>query len=289
MANLYHESINLQETYDEASIRETGMELGIRGRVALVTAGSRGFGRATAVELAREGAAIAVCARGEAELATAVADITAAGAGRVLPGIVDVTDGVAVERFVGEVEHELGPIELMLLNAGGPPAGNFADLDLEQWSAAYRLNLESSIRLCSLVLPGMRRRGYGRIVQITSVTVRQPVENLLLSNVIRPATHALVKNLAVEAAPDGVTINTVAPGFHLTSAVERLITRKIETGAARDRFEVLSGWESEIPAGRLGEADELAALIVFLMSSQAGYITGQCIAADGGWIRGTFS
>ena len=264
------------------------MELGIKGRTALLTAASRGFGRATAMRLAAEGAKIAVCARGEADLAAVVADLRAAGAAAVVASALDVVDGPAVERFVEEVRHDMGPVDLMLLNAGGPPAGNFEELSLEQWEAAYRLNLESSLRLCRLVLPDMTGRGYGRIVQIASVTVKQPVENLILSNVIRPATHALIKTLSLEAAPGGVTVNTVAPGFHLTSAVERLIDKKIETGAARTREEVLSAWEAEIPAGRLGEADELAALIVFLMSEKAGYITGQCIASDGGWVRGTF-
>jgi 3-oxoacyl-[acyl-carrier protein] reductase len=133
----------------------------------------------------------------------------------------------------------------------------------------------------------MVERGWGRIVQITSVSVMQPVENLLLSSVLRPAVQALAKTLANEVAASGVTVNSVAPGFHLTSAVDRLITRKIEdTGCTRQ--DVLDQWTSEIPAGRLGEADELAALVVFLMSEVAGYITGQCVASDGGWIKGTF-
>jgi 3-oxoacyl-[acyl-carrier protein] reductase len=251
-------------------------------------AGSRGFGRAVAEGLGGEGAQVALCARGEADLAEAVAAVRAAGAARVLPGVVDVTDARAVSDFVTEVEHALGPVELLLVNGGGPPAGNFFELDDAQWQAALELNLLSAVRLCRRVLPGMMERGWGRIVQVTSVTVRQPVENLLLSNVVRPAAHALIKNLALEAAPRGVTLNSVAPGFHLTSAVERLIDRKLEQGAASSREEVLAGWEAEIPAGRLGEARELAALILFLMSDGAGYVTGQCIAGDGGWIKGTF-
>jgi 3-oxoacyl-[acyl-carrier protein] reductase len=149
------------------------------------------------------------------------------------------------------------------------------------------LTLQSAVQLCQLVLPGMMERGYGRIVQITSIAARQPVSNLLLSNVLRPAVHALTRSLANEAASHGVTVNSVAPGFHLTSAVERLIRKKIEQeGCSRD--EVLAEWEREIPAGRLGHPDELAALVLFLMSRKASYITGQCIVADGGWVRGTF-
>jgi len=264
------------------------MDLGLRGKTALVTAGSRGFGLATAVELAREGADVALCARGEEDLASATALVGAAGPGRVLPGSVDVTDADAVERFATEVEHGLGPVDLMLVNAGGPPAGTFDEIDLEQWDEAYRLTLESAVRLCKRVLPGMRERKFGRVVQVTSVTVRQHVHNLMLSNVIRPAAHALIKQLARESAADGVTLNSVAPGFHTTSAIDRIVADRIAKGQAADRGEVLAGWEREIPAGRLGEPEELAALIVFLMSEQAGYVTGQVIAADGGWVQGTF-
>ena len=270
------------------------MDLGLRGRTALVTAASRGFGRATAELLAAEGARVAMCARGAEELEEAAEAVQEAGeevyggaGGRVLARALDVTDDAAVTAFVAETTESLGPIDLLVVNAGGPPAGNFPDLDLEQWEAAYRLTVESAVRLCRLVLPGMMERGFGRIVPITSVSVRQPVENLMLSSVLRPAVQALVKTLADEAAPRGVTVNSVAPGFHNTSAVERLIAAKVEQeGCTRE--DVIDGWTGAIPAGRLGEPEELAALIVFLMSKQAGYITGQCVTADGGWVRSTF-
>jgi len=134
----------------------------------------------------------------------------------------------------------------------------------------------------------MRARRFGRIVQVTSVAVREPVADLVLSNTIRPAAHALIHHLAREAAADGVTLNSVAPGFHATSAVERLVDRKLADGAAASRQEVLAAWEREIPARRLGEPEELAALVVFLMSRRAGYITGQLVTCDGGWVRATF-
>ncbi len=270
------------------------MDLGLAGRTALVTAASRGFGLATARLLAAEGCQVAMCARGEEDLAEAAADVCAAGedvyggcAGRVLAQALDVRDDAAVTAFVRRTEQELGPVELLLLNAGGPPAGAFADLELADWEAAYRLTIESAVRLCRLVLPGMKERGWGRIVAVTSVAVLQPVENLVLSNVLRPAVQGLVKSLSDEAAPRGVTVNAVAPGFHATSAVERLIAAKVAaTGCSRE--DVIAGWTGAIPAGRLGEADELAALVVFLMSAQAGYVTGQCVVADGGWVRGAF-
>jgi len=270
------------------------MDLGLRGRTALVMAASRGFGRAVAIQLAAEGARVAMCARGEGDLDEAAEDVRAAGqeafggaGGEVLPRALDVTDGKAVAGFVADLERDWGGIDLLLVNAGGPPAGTFSELDLDQWEAAYRLTVESAVRLCRLVMPGMIQRRWGRIVQITSVSVLQPVENLLLSSVMRPAVHALTRNLALEGAPSGVTVNSVAPGFHTTSAVERLITKKIEqTGCTRE--DVLADWTAEIPAGRLGEPDELAALVLFLMSARAGYITGQCLVSDGGWVKRTF-
>ena len=262
------------------------MDLGLGNRVALLTAASRGFGLATALQLAAEGARVALCARGAADLERARRAVSAAGCPQVIAAPVDLTDGPAVEQFVARVERDLGPIDLALINAGGPPAGNLADLDLDAWEAAYRLTLESAVRLCRRLLPGMRRRRFGRIVQITSVTARQPLSGLTLSNVLRPAAHALIHDLARQAAADGVTLNSVAPGFHATSAIERIIAERLASGAAATRAEVLAGWEAEIPAGRLGRPEELAALICFLMSSHAAYITGQCIVADGGWVAG---
>ncbi len=270
------------------------MDLGLRGRTALVTAGSRGFGLATACLLAEEGCRVALCARGEEELAEAAAEVRAAGedvwggsGGRVVARALDVRDDAAVSGFAAQVAQDLGPIDLLLVNAGGPPAGGFLDLDLEAWEAGYRLTIESAVRLCRLVLPGMMDRGFGRIVAVTSVAVLQPVDNLVLSNALRPAVQGLVKSLSDLAAPRGVTVNAVAPGFHATSAVERLIAARM-AAAGCSREDVIAGWTGAIPAGRLGEAEELAALIGFLMSVRAGYITGQCVVADGGWVRGAF-
>jgi 3-oxoacyl-[acyl-carrier protein] reductase len=270
------------------------MDLGLEGRTALVTAASRGFGLATARLLAAEGCRVAMCARGEEDLAAAADSVRTAGeavwggrGGRVLSRSLDVRDADAVATFVRETADHLGPVDLLLVNAGGPPAGNFADLDLADWEAAYRLTFESALRLCRLVLPGMMERGFGRIVAITSVSVLQPVDNLVLSSVLRPAVQALVKSLAREAGPQGVTVNAVAPGFHATSAVERLIAAETAK-SGQSREDVIGGWTRDIPVGRLGEPDELAALVAFLMSPRAAYITGQCVVADGGWVRGTF-
>jgi 3-oxoacyl-[acyl-carrier protein] reductase len=263
------------------------LDLGIKDRTALVTAGSRGLGLAVAEILAAEGARVALCARGADDLAAAEAAVKAAAGGAVLAGRVDMAAPGELEGFVDEVERTLGPVDLCLVNAGGPPAGNFLDLTLAQWEQAYRLTLESAVRTCRRVLPGMLERGYGRIVAVTSVAVRQPVENLTLSNVIRPAVHALVKDLSMLGAPRNVTVNAVEPGIHVTSALERLIAAKLEQGVP-SREAVMAAWVSEIPAGRTGEPAEFAALVAFLMSEQAGYITGRSVLADGGMARGTF-
>lgn len=270
------------------------MDLGLKGKTALVTAGSRGFGRAVALQLAAEGARVALCARGADDLNATAEDVREAGqavwggmAGGVLARPLDVRDTGAVTAFVDQVEAELGPIDLLLVNAGGPPAGNFLELEDEAWREAFDLSLGAAVRLCRRILPGMMERRWGRIVQITSVSVLQPVENLILSSVIRPAAHALIKVLSQEAAPRGVTVNSVAPGFHETSAVQRLIDKKVEQ-AGITAEEVVAGWTREIPAGRLGRPDELANLILFLMSEGAGYLTGQCLVSDGGWIKKTF-
>ncbi|MCB1184796.1 SDR family oxidoreductase [bacterium] len=266
------------------------MDLEIGGRRALVTAGSRGFGLATARRLVDAGVSVALCARGRDDLDTALAELNTRarasrgdGAAPVTGDLVDVTDPDAVAGFVAS----RGPADLLLVNAGGPPAGRFEDLDLEAWRAAYTLTVESAVRLCRLVVPGMAARGWGRVVVVTSVSVKQPVENLMLSSVLRPAVQALVRTLSDEYAGRGVTVNAVAPGYHTTSAVERLIAARMErTGCSRQ--DVLDGWTGEIPAGRLGDPDELGALAAFLMSGPAGYITGQQIVADGGWVRSTF-
>ena len=270
------------------------MDFGLKGKTALVMAGSRGFGRAVALELATEGANVALCARNAEDLTATAEDVRLTGeqiwggmAGTVLAQPLDVTDDQAVRDFIASTNAQLGPVDMLLVNAGGPPAGNFEDLDLATWKAAYELTLESAIRICQLVLPGMKERGWGRIVQITSVSVVQPVENLMLSSVLRPAVQALTKTLADDAAAFGVTVNSVAPGFHDTSAVQRLIIKKMsQTGCSAE--EVVAGWTKDIPVGRLGQADELAALIVFLMSKRASYITGQCLVSDGGWVKKTF-
>jgi len=271
---------------DDNEGKEENMDLGLTDKVALVTAASRGLGRAVAVRMAQEGAHVVMCARGEADLKVAAAAVDAAGPGRVLATPADVTNPEAMAELLGEAVDRLGPVSCCLINVGGPNPGIFSELRPARFRDAYVLLVESAVRTAKLVLPAMTKAGWGRIVQITSVSVRQPVPNLTLSNVLRPAVHALTKTLAIETAGSGVTVNSVAPGHHKTERILELVAAMAEK-TGRSAEELIAEAESEIPMGRMGQPEELAALVAFLMSDLAGFITGQCIVADGGWMRGT--
>lgn len=259
------------------------MKLGLDGRVALVAASSRGLGRAVAAELAAEGAAVIMCARGADALRQAADAIAATGA-RVHALAGDLSQPDEVQRIVRSGVAQFGPIDVLVTNTGGPPAGPFESHDREAWHAAVRQNLYSVIELVGAVLPGMKERRWGRIINVTSIAVKQPVDNLILSNSIRAAVTGLARTLANEVASFGVTVNNVMPGYTRTQRVEELAgniarARGITREAAR------AEWERQIPMGRLGEPEEFAALVAFLASERASYITGTSIPVDGGWIR----
>ena len=261
------------------------MDLGLAGRVAFVAAASKGLGRAIAEELAREGADIAICARSAGSLgetATAIGRET----GRdvlAIPG--DVSDAATVGKMITATIARFGRIDILVTNAGGPPSGKFESLDDRMWKEAADLTLMSVVNLVRAVLPGMKERGHGRIINVTSIAVKQPVDGLMLSNSLRAAVTGFARTLANEVAPLGITVNNVLPGYTRTERVEQLS----EAAAKREgisRESALARWESEIPMRRLGEPREFAALAAFLASDRASYITGQSIAVDGGWIRG---
>jgi len=260
------------------------MDLGLKGRVALIAAGSRGLGRAVAEELATEAASLVLCAREPRALAEAAATIADSTGAHVLAVPADVTINDDIKRVVEAGTERFGRIDILVTNAGGPPAGTFDQLTREQWEEATRLTLFSAIELTRQVLPGMKERRWGRILNITSVAVKQPVENLMLSNSLRAGLTGFARTLANEVAAEGITVNNILPGYTRTERLEDLARMMAEKqGISADEFR--SRWEKEIPMGRLGEPREFAALAAFLVSERASYITGASIQVDGGWIK----
>ena len=260
------------------------MDLGLNGKIALVAAASKGLGRAVAEELAAEGASLVLCARGNDELQATCAAIAAAHGVPVLGIAADVAVAADVARVVQAAQARFGRIDVLVTNAGGPPAGTFDTLSPEMWQAATQLLLTSVVELTRAVLPGMKERGWGRILNITSISVKQPVANLMLSNSLRAAVTGMARTLATEVAPFGVTVNNILPGYTRTERVVNLA----EAAAAREGISAAAAtarWEAEIPMRRLGEPREFAALAAFLCSERASYITGTSVPVDGGWIR----
>jgi len=260
------------------------MDLGLGGKVALVAASSRGLGRAVAEALAAEGADLVLCARGERALRETAEAIRRAASVRVVDVAADVAEPADVERVVGAALRELGRVDVLVTNAGGPPAGPFESHSADAWRDAVRGNLESVLNLTRAVLPGMKERRWGRIVNVTSIAVKQPVDNLILSNSVRAAVTGFARTLANEVAPFGITVNNVMPGYTRTQRVDDLAARNAElrgTTPASER----AVWEQQIPMGRLGEPHEFGAMVAFLASERASYTTGASIPVDGGWIR----
>jgi len=260
------------------------MDLGLQGKVAFVAAASKGLGRAVAEELAAEGASLVLCAR-NAENLNAVGEQIARTSGvSVLPVVADVSIAEDVARAVRAGIEKFGRIDILVTNAGGPPAGQFENLSREMWDAATRLTLNSVLELTRAVLPGMKERRWGRILNITSIAVKQPVDNLMLSNSLRAAVTGFARTLANEVATQGITVNNILPGYTRTERIEELAQAAADSEKI-SRAEAAARWENEIPMRRLGEPREFAALAAFLVSERASYITGTSIAVDGGWIR----
>ena len=247
------------------------MDLGIDGRVALVTGASQGIGRAIAAELAREGARVAVSSRSREKIAAAAAEIGAVGF------VLDSADLDAVPGFLAEVQDALGPVEILVCNTGGPPSGpDPLSFTREQWETAYRTLVLAPMALVEPVIPGMRERGFGRIVNVASTSVREPIANLMLSNAHRASMITAFKTLARAVAGDGVTLNTVLPGRIATERAYSMSGSAEEAEATAAR---------EVPAGRMGTPEEMAAVAAFLCSTRAAYVTGETLAVDGGLTR----
>jgi len=263
------------------------MDFGLKGRVAIVAAASKGLGRAVAEELAREGAEVAICARSEANLKAAVESIHKASGREVFAQALDVTHADSVRSFVAAVEKRFGRVDICITNAGGPPAKKFLDISPDEWRTAVDLTLMSAVYFAREVLPIMRRGHWGRLIAITSVAVKQPIDNLLLSNSLRAGVTGLMRTLANEFGGDGITVNCVCPGYTLTERLDELAGLQAKnTGVSREK--ILESYSANVPLRRIGRPDEFAAMVAFLASDRASYINGCSIPIDGGWIKSLF-
>ncbi|MFN0156621.1 MAG: SDR family oxidoreductase [Bacteroidota bacterium] len=264
------------------------MDLGLKRRVAIVAASSQGLGKAAAMTLAQEGAYVVLLARDKKRIQAAAKEITKHAGKKsvaILPLVADVAKAKDITRVVQTTLKEFGRIDILVTNAGGPPSGGFMDLDDEKWMTGINLNLMSVIRFIRAVLPYMQKQKFGRIINITSLTVKQPSNDLIISSTVRPGIIGLSKVLSNLYAKDGITINNVAPGFIMTGRQQELgAARAAKKGISFEDYVAESS--KEIPAGRFGKPDELASVIVFLASTKASYVNGVTLSVDGGLVKG---
>lgn len=266
------------------------MDLGLKGKVVLVAAASKGLGRAIAEEFAREGAQVAMCSRDEEAITRAANDVATATGSKPLAVVADLSSAEGCETFIKRSLEKLGKIDVLIVNAGGPPPGRFEELTEEAWDKAYQLTLQSAVRLTRLALPELKKTK-GNIVYSTSTSVRQPTQylNLILSNALRAAVHGMLKTLSKDLAKDGVRVNAIQPGRIKTDRILQLDTDTAKrTGKSVE--DVQKDWETSgvIPLGRYGEPKEFAAAAVFLASDRASYITGVSLQVDGGMLQAMF-
>jgi 3-oxoacyl-[acyl-carrier protein] reductase len=262
------------------------MDFGLKGKVALAAASSAGIGRAVAEALAAEGADLVICSRRAEAVAKAQEELARFG-GRVEAVVADLTDPEGVRSVVDTALSSFGRVDVLVTNTGGPPAGPFEEHSSETWELAVRQNLFSVLNLVRAVLPGMRERKWGRIINVTSIAVKQPSDNLILSNAVRAAVTGFARTLATETAADGITVNNVLPGFTKTDRLEELAGKRAQLKGCEPQ-DIWDSWHREIPMARVGDPKELASLVAYLASEQASYITAQSIAVDGGWIKSLF-
>jgi len=261
------------------------MDTGLKNRVAIVAASSQGIGRVTAEAFAAEGCRVAMCARNAQTLQAAAARIEKQYGAEVLAQALDVTDAEAVHGFVDTVVSRFGGVDVCVTNAGGPPAKGFLATSLEDWRKAVDANFLSTVYFAREVIPHMQRRQWGRIITITSITTKQPVADLVLSNAVRAAVVGLVKSLANEFGKDGILVNNVGPGYTATDRLKELAKARSAASGKSER-EISEGWSADAPLKRLGEPREVADAIVWLASERASYVTGQTVLVDGGLYKG---
>jgi 3-oxoacyl-[acyl-carrier protein] reductase len=261
------------------------MDLGLKNRVALVAASSQGIGLATAEAFAAEGCRVAMCARSATALQSAAEKIRAKHDAEVFAETCDVSDPLAVSGFATAVTEKFGGVDICVTNAGGPPANGFLSASLDDWNRAIAANFLSTVYFAREVIPCMQRKRWGRIITVTSITTKQPVADLVLSNAVRAAVVGLVKSLANEFGKDGILVNNVGPGFTATDRLKELAkTRAAASGKSEQ--ELFDGWAADAPVKRVGDPREIAETIVWLASERASYITGQTVLVDGGLYKG---
>lgn len=263
------------------------MDLGLKNRVAMVAASSQGLGKAVAMGLAREGAVLALCARTESTLIEAADEIRRETGAGVRIRALDVTDHEQVRRFVADIVAEYGRLDICVSNAGGPPSKTFAETTVKDWQAAANLNLMSTVYLAKETLPVMQQRRWGRFIAITSVSVKQPIEGLILSNSVRSGVSGLIKSLSNEYGPYNVLVNAVCPGYTATARLVSLSEKLAEREGVTPQ-EIEDRWARQTPLRRVGQPEEFANAVVFLASERASYITGVSLAVDGGIVKGVY-
>ncbi len=257
------------------------MDLGINGKIALVTAASRGLGRGCAEQLAAEQCRVAICSRDEAAAKQAAEEIAGQTGAEVLGLGADVSKAEDIGRLLEDVKQSLGDPEILVTNAGGPPPGTFASTALEEYEKALNLNLMSAVNLIHGVTPAMKANGWGRIIAITSISVKQPIANLLLSNMARAGLTGFLKTIATELAPFGITVNALLPGTHQTSRIGQLM-KDTAARANKPEEEVYREMMDAIPCKTIGDPADFGAAAAFLAGTRARYITGQNLLIDGG-------
>ena len=261
------------------------MDLGIKGKVALVTAASKGLGRGSAEALSAEGCKVAICARTKAEVEKVAKEISAKTGHEVVPFVADMSKAADIDKLLADVRAKLGDPDIVVCNAGGPPPGNFASIKVDQFPQAVELSMMSSIRLTYGSIEAMKKKGWGRIVYITSVSVKQPIPYILLSNTARAGLTGFMKTVAREVAATGVTLNAVLPGAHETDRIRQTAQKEAERkGISME--EELKNRSAEVPVKRMGDAGDFGAVVAFLCSQQAKFITGDNVLVDGGAYAG---
>ena len=260
------------------------MELGLKGKRTLVTASSKGIGRACALEMSRAGADVVICARGREQLEATRDEIASETGGKVEAITCDLTDAAQVATLVEGAIDEMGGIDVLVSNAGGPPSGQFMDFDDEVWMKAVTLNLMSVVRLMRAVVPGMQRTGGGSIVNLTSVSVKEPLKGLVLSNAVRAGVVGLSKTAANELGPDGIRVNVVCPGFTATGRMKDLISARAKR-EGRSEDDVSEEYYEAVPLGSFAEPSDIARMVTFLASDAAKFVTGVTVQVDGGFVK----